>query len=167
MVDEEIFGDKLRHINRYTDDLKQIRGMSKREYTEDMVTQRAVERTLMNLSQACIDIARHVRSAEDLPPGGTAKEEMRSLGDAGILSGETRAKMEEAVGPGISSLTGTATSTTRSCTTSCTTTSADSSGSSRNSPSGFDEGRNQFVKPIRSAPTPVVASTRSHWSCPP
>jgi len=98
MVDESVVVDKLRYINQYTDDLKQMRGMSKGEYVEDMVTQRAVERTLMNLIQACIDLAQHIRSAKDLSPTGTAKQEMQALGDADIISRETQEKMEEAIG---------------------------------------------------------------------
>jgi uncharacterized protein YutE (UPF0331/DUF86 family) len=98
MVDEEVVADKLRYINQYTDDLKQMRGMSKEEYVEDMVTQRAVERTLMNLIQACIDLAQHIRSTEDLSPTGTAKQELQALGGADILSRETQEKMEEATG---------------------------------------------------------------------
>ena len=98
MVGEDVVVDKLRHINRYTDDLKQMRGMSKEEYVEDMVTQRAVERTLMNLVQACIDLAQHIRSAEDLSPTETAKQEMQALGNADIISRETQEKMEEAIG---------------------------------------------------------------------
>lgn len=72
--------------------------MSKEEYVEDMVTQRAVERTLMNLVQACIDLAQHIRSAEDLSPTETAKQEMQALGNADIISRETQEKMEEAIG---------------------------------------------------------------------
>jgi len=98
MVDEDVIVDKLRYINRYTDDLKQMRGMSKEEYVEDMVTQRAVERTLLNLVQACIDLAQHIRSAKGLSPTGTAKQEMQALGNAEILSRETQEKMEEAIG---------------------------------------------------------------------
>lgn len=98
MIDEDVIVDKLRYINRYTDDLKQTRGMSKEEYVEDMVTQRAVERTLMNLVQACIDLAQHIRSAKGLSPTGTAKQEMQALGNADILSRETQEKMEEAIG---------------------------------------------------------------------
>jgi uncharacterized protein YutE (UPF0331/DUF86 family) len=98
MVDQEVVADKLRYINQYTDDLKQIRGMSREEYVEDMVTQRAVERTLMNLIQACIDLAQHIRSTEDLSPTGTAKQELQALGEADILSRETQEKMEEATG---------------------------------------------------------------------
>ena len=98
MVDDDVIVDKLRYINRYTDDLKQIRGMSKEDYVEDMVTQRAVERTLMNLVQACIDLAQHIRSAEDLSPTGTAKQEMQALGNADIISRETQEKIEEAIG---------------------------------------------------------------------
>ena len=98
MVDEEVVVDKLRYINQYTADLKLMRGMTKQEYIEDMVTQRAVERTLMNLVQVCIDLARHIRSTADLSSSGTAKKEMESLGEAGIISAETQEKMEEAVG---------------------------------------------------------------------
>lgn len=98
MVDQEVVADKLRYINQYTDDLKQMRGMSKEEYVEDIVTQRAVERTLMNLIQACIDLTQHIRSTEDLSPTGTAKQEMQALEDADVLSSETMNKMQEATG---------------------------------------------------------------------
>ncbi|UPV75231.1 DUF86 domain-containing protein [Halorussus limi] len=98
MVNEDVFVDKLRHINQYIKDLEQMRGLSKAEYVDDMVTQRAVERTLMNLIQACIDLAQHVRSTEDLSPSGTAKQEIQALGEADIISNETQAKLEEAVG---------------------------------------------------------------------
>lgn len=57
MVDEEIFVDKLQYINQYTDDLRQMRGQSRDRYLNDMIRQRAVERTLMNLIQACVDLA--------------------------------------------------------------------------------------------------------------
>lgn len=98
MVDEDVFVDKLRYINQYTDDLDQMRGLSKEQYLEDMVRQRAVERTLMNLVQACIDLAQHVRSSEDLSPSGTAKQEIEALGKADIISAKTQEKIEEAVG---------------------------------------------------------------------
>lgn len=49
MADEEIVAVKLRQVNEYTKDLKEIRGLSRAEYVDDMITQRAVERTLMNL----------------------------------------------------------------------------------------------------------------------
>lgn len=98
MVNEDVFVDKLRHINQYIEDLEQMRGLSKAEYVDNMVTQRAVERTLMNLIQACIDLAQHVRSTENLSPSGTAKQEIQALGEADIISNETQAKLEEAVG---------------------------------------------------------------------
>lgn len=98
MVDRDVVVSKLRYINQYTDELKQMRGMSKGEYVESLVTQRAVERTFMNLIQACIDLAQHIRSAEGLSPGGTSKEEIEALGKAGIISSDTEAKMIEAVG---------------------------------------------------------------------
>lgn len=98
MVNEEVVVEKLRLINQYTEDLEQMRGMTRDEYVADMVTQRAVERTFLNLVQSCIDPAQHVRSTEDLSPSGTSKREMEALGEAGIIPEETRVKMEEAVG---------------------------------------------------------------------
>lgn len=98
MADEDIVVDKLRHINQYTNDLKQMRGMSKETYVTDIVTQRAVERTFMNLIQSCIDLAQHIRAEEGLTPSGTSKKEIEALGNAEIIARETQAKMEEAVG---------------------------------------------------------------------
>ena len=98
MVDADIVVDKLQHINEYTNDLKQMRGMSKTEYVEDVVVQRAVERTFMNLVQSCIDLAQHIRASEGLSPSGTSKKEMESLGTADIISPEVQEQLEEAVG---------------------------------------------------------------------
>lgn len=98
MVDADIVIDKLQHINEYTNDLKQMRGMSKTEYVEDVVVQRAVERTFMNLIQSCIDLAQHIRASESLSPSGTSKKEIESLGTADIISLEVQEQLEEAVG---------------------------------------------------------------------
>ncbi len=98
MVDEEIVTAKLRRINEYTNDLEEMRGLSKAAYLDDVVIQRAVERTLMNLIQACVDLAEHVRSTENLTPGDTSKDQIIALEGAGIVSAETRSKLEEAVG---------------------------------------------------------------------
>lgn len=68
MVDEAVVADALRHVDQYLGDLEAMRGLSKDEYLDDMVTQRAVERTLMNLIRACIDVASHVRATEDPLP---------------------------------------------------------------------------------------------------
>ena len=98
MVDEAIVTDKLRLINEYTNDLKQMRGLSKAEYLDDMVLQRAVERTFMNLIQACIDLAAHVRSTETEPTADTAKAEIDALETVGIVTPETADRLTEAVG---------------------------------------------------------------------
>jgi uncharacterized protein YutE (UPF0331/DUF86 family) len=98
MVDEEVVVVKLRLINQYTEDLKQMRGMTRDEYVADMVTQRAVERTFLNLVQSCVDLAQHVRSAEDLSPSGTSKRELEALENAGVITDATRERMAEAVG---------------------------------------------------------------------
>lgn len=98
MVNDAVVVDKLRHVNEYTNDLKQMRGMSRERYVADTVVQRAVERTFMNLIQSCIDLATHIRAAEDLSPSGTSKAEIEALGGAGILSRETQERIEEAVG---------------------------------------------------------------------
>ena len=98
MVDEEVVVEKLRLINQYTKHLKQMRGMTREEYVADMVTQRAVERTFLNLVQSCVDLAQHIRSAEDLSPSGTSKREMEALENADVITEATRSKMAEAVG---------------------------------------------------------------------
>jgi len=98
MVDAEIVGDLLAYINQYTNDLKRMQGLSKREYGADMVTRRAVERTFVNPIQACIDLAKHIRSTEGLSPSGTSKREIKALESAEIVSSETREHIEEAVG---------------------------------------------------------------------
>jgi uncharacterized protein YutE (UPF0331/DUF86 family) len=98
MVDEEVVTTKLRQINEFTTDLREMRGPSKATYLDDTILQRAVERTLMNVIQACIDLAQYIRATEDLSPSGTGKAEIEALGNASILSEETVRKLQEAVG---------------------------------------------------------------------
>lgn len=98
MADENVVVDRLRRIHGYTEDLEDMRDVSKAHYVEDVVLQRAVERTFMNLIQACIDLAQHIRAEEGLSPGGTGKEEVEALENAGIITSETGEKIEEAVG---------------------------------------------------------------------
>jgi uncharacterized protein YutE (UPF0331/DUF86 family) len=75
-----------------------MRGIPKEEYVSDVVLQRAVERTLMNLIQSCIDLAQHGRAANGISAGGTAKDEIQALGELEIISRDTQQKIEEAVG---------------------------------------------------------------------
>lgn len=98
MVDEEVIADKLRYVNEYTDDLRRMRETPKQTYLDDTITQRAVERTFEVLIQACIDLARHICSAEELLEGSTARDAIRALGDAGVIKRTTREKMPEAAG---------------------------------------------------------------------
>ena len=98
MVDEAVVADKLRLINEYTNDLKRMSGLSKADYLDDMVTQRAVERTFMNLIQACIDLASHVRATELEPTADSAKAEIHALETAEIITAETADRLTEAVG---------------------------------------------------------------------
>jgi uncharacterized protein YutE (UPF0331/DUF86 family) len=98
MVDEAVVVDKLRLINEYTNDLKRMRGPTKSEYLDDMVLQRAVERTFMNLIQACIDLAGHIRSTELEPTADAAKAEIDALETGGIITPETADRLTEAVG---------------------------------------------------------------------
>ncbi len=98
MVDEEVIIDKLEYINEYSAKLKEIRGLSKEEYADDFVMQRAVERMFETLIQASIDLAQHICAAEGLVPSDTAKQAMHALGSAAILSDETQVQMESAVG---------------------------------------------------------------------
>jgi uncharacterized protein YutE (UPF0331/DUF86 family) len=98
MVDEAIVVDKLQYVHEYTNDLKRMRGVSKEEYISDIVTQRAVERTFMNLIQSCVDLAQHIRATENLSPSGTSKKEIEALAEEGIITRETQHQIEEAVG---------------------------------------------------------------------
>lgn len=98
MVDEEVVITGLKRINQYTNELIEMRGMDREEYLNDIVLQRAVERTLMNLIQSCIDLASHIRASEEIAAARTSKEEIESLGNADIITAETQAKLEEAVG---------------------------------------------------------------------
>lgn len=98
MVDKTVVVDKLRLINEYTNDLKQMRGLSKADYLDDMVIQRAVERTFMNLIQACIDLAAHIRSTALESTADTAKAEIDALETGNIIAPEVADRLTEAVG---------------------------------------------------------------------
>ena len=64
MTDRTVAAEKLRLVDQYTDELREMRDVPRDEYLADVIRQRAVERSFMNAIQACIDIAEHVRAAE-------------------------------------------------------------------------------------------------------
>jgi uncharacterized protein YutE (UPF0331/DUF86 family) len=97
MVDEAVVVDRLELINQYTNECKEMRDVSRAEYLDDFVLQRAVERSLMNAVQSCIDLASHIRAA-DLGTAETSREEIEALVEAEIISSETGEKLSEAVG---------------------------------------------------------------------
>ena len=98
MVDGSVLVSKLEDIDRFTEELRDMSETSKDEYLSNVVVQRAVERTLMNVVQACIDIARHIRTTAELGTAETAAKEIRALSEADIISTRTGEKLEEAVG---------------------------------------------------------------------
>ncbi len=98
MVDEAVVVDRLELINQYTNECKQMQDISKSAYLEDIVHQRAVERSLMNAIQSCIDLASHIRASENLESGETSREEIEALATADIITADTSTKMAEAVG---------------------------------------------------------------------
>ncbi|WP_241175490.1 DUF86 domain-containing protein [Natronolimnobius sp. AArcel1] len=75
-----------------------MQDVSKATYLDDIVLQRAVERSLMNAIQSCIDLASHIRAAEGLGNTETSREEIEALVDAEIISTETGSKLADAVG---------------------------------------------------------------------
>lgn len=98
MVDADVVVTKLELINQYTNECREIRDVQRAEYLDDVIRQRAVERSLMNAIQSCIDLASHVRSAESLGPAETSREEIEALVVADILTAETGTKLMDAVG---------------------------------------------------------------------
>ena len=98
MTDRTVAAEKLRLVDQYTEELREMRDVPRDEYLADVMRQRAVERSFMNAIQACIDIAEHVRAAEALAPDDRSKEAVEALGDAGIVSAETETRLIEAVG---------------------------------------------------------------------
>ncbi len=98
MANADVVVDGLELINQYTNECKEMRNVSKAAYLDDIVLQRAVERSLMNAIQSCIDLASHIRAAEGLGNTESSREEIEALADAEIISAETGSKLAEAVG---------------------------------------------------------------------
>ena len=98
MVNEDVIITKLEQVNQYTNELKQMRGVSRKEYLDDFVFQRAVERSLMNVIQSCIDLAAHIRADNSHTSAETSRDEIDALVQAEILTEPTGKKLEEAVG---------------------------------------------------------------------
>ena len=98
MVTDDVVVDRLELINQYTNECKRMRAVDRDEYLDDIVLQRAVERSLMNAIQSCIDLTSHVRASEDLGPAETSREEIVALVEAEIVADETGEKLAEAVG---------------------------------------------------------------------
>lgn len=98
MTDEEIVVSRLELIQQYADELREMRECSREEFVSNTVQKRAVERSLMNAIQSCIDLASHIRAGEELGDAETSREEIQALATAEIISTETESHIAEAVG---------------------------------------------------------------------
>jgi len=83
MVDEEIAVTRLELVQQYTDELREMRDCSREEFVADTVRKRAVERSIINAIQACIDLAIHIRAGQDLADTETAREDIQALRPTG------------------------------------------------------------------------------------
>lgn len=98
MVDDEVVVRKLETIERYLRHLRDEQQIDEAAYLENERTQRVVERLFNNLINTCIDLAAHVRAAEDLPDTGSGAGDFKTLGRAGILPESLTGRLVEMTG---------------------------------------------------------------------
>lgn len=98
MVNEEVVAKKLETIERYLRSLRDEQHIDESTYLANERTQRVIERLFNNLINACIDLAAHVRAAEDLPETGSAAGDMKTLGETSILPETLVEQMVEMTG---------------------------------------------------------------------
>lgn len=98
MADPEVVATKLRQIEQYHGELRSKRELSKQTFLEGVTEQRAVERMFQNVIQACIDLARHVASADFGYERDGSKAPFRVLVDEDVIDDETGTTLIDAVG---------------------------------------------------------------------
>ena len=97
MVSESI----VRKVERFEEGielLREIAGVSFKEYSKDMKLQSIAERNIQVCVETIIDISNMIISKERMKVPSTYRETIRILREAGILKGNIGRKMEELVG---------------------------------------------------------------------
>lgn len=98
MVRREIVAAKLASLADVLDQVRKHRQARVEELERSRDARDLVAFNLMLAVQDCADIASHVISDESLPPAPTLADSFRRLQDANILSSETAASLQRAVG---------------------------------------------------------------------
>jgi uncharacterized protein YutE (UPF0331/DUF86 family) len=99
VADERVVATQLERIEQYHGELRtKQQELTRRELRTDTTEQRAVERVLENVIQACADLAKHIAATDFGFDGETSKDAIEVLRRAGVIDAETAATLVAAVG---------------------------------------------------------------------
>ncbi len=98
MLDIERIRDKLDELQRYLEELEEDLPPTKEEYRNNRTIRRACERTFQLASEDLLDVCNIIISEKLLPIPKDNKDSILKLEEAGIISRELSAKLQEMVG---------------------------------------------------------------------
>jgi uncharacterized protein YutE (UPF0331/DUF86 family) len=93
IADREIVEERISHVRRYAQDLRQLSDIGREQFLKNTERQYAVLHALQLAIEASIEIATHICSADSLGAPSSYAEAFDMLEKAGILTGPLAEKL--------------------------------------------------------------------------
>lgn len=84
---DEVISSRLKLLNQYVDELRSMQWVSFKEYQDNKLIRKFVERTFQTAIEACLDIGSHLISSEGFRYPEDNKDIFQVLHEEGIISG--------------------------------------------------------------------------------
>jgi len=97
MIDKQLVDKKLRTIEQYLRELREVNFPSFENFREDVIKKRFVERNIELAIEQMIDVCRHIVSALDLKEPNTYAECFHMLSKEGVIPKENVATFQKMV----------------------------------------------------------------------
>lgn len=83
---DEVISSRLKLLNQYVDELRSMQGISFKEYQDNKLIRKFVERTFQTAIEACLDVGNHLISSEGFRYPEDNKDIFQVLHEEGIVS---------------------------------------------------------------------------------
>lgn len=97
-LDRDIVEKKIASIKDYLSDLEKIKDLSLEEYRSDVFRKRGIEKTLINIIQAAIDINNYLLAKVSKAAAADNYDSFMQLGERNIVPKEFAARIAPAAG---------------------------------------------------------------------
>lgn len=97
-LNPDVIEKKIAYLKDYLLDLEKVQNLSLEEYRDDIFRKRGIEKTLINVIQAAVDINNYILAKSKKIAAADNYDSFIKMGEVGILPGDFAEKIAPAAG---------------------------------------------------------------------